>query len=74
MPSDPAFPPAPEPSVGDRYRSTRERLTALLEPLDADGWATPVAACPGWSVRDVQQVVVVAIAGGAERSPDVVLV
>jgi uncharacterized protein (TIGR03083 family) len=35
------------------YRDTRERLTALVAQLDDDGLATPVPACPGWSVRDV---------------------
>ncbi len=42
-----------EPRVGDRYRSSRLRLSALLEPLDERGWVTPVPACPGWRVRDV---------------------
>lgn len=35
------------------YRDTRERLTALVAELDDDGLATPVPACPGWTVRDV---------------------
>ena len=28
-------------------------LDSLLRDLDDDGWATPVPACPGWSVADV---------------------
>lgn len=35
------------------YQDTRERTVALLTGLDDAGWQTPVAACPGWSVRDV---------------------
>lgn len=41
------------PTVGDRYRTTRVRLTALLEPIDGADWDRPVDACPGWRVRDV---------------------
>ena len=35
------------------YRETRQRLTALVSELDAAALATPVPACPGWSVADV---------------------
>jgi uncharacterized protein (TIGR03083 family) len=35
------------------YRETRERLTALVAGLDEAQLATPVPACPGWSVADV---------------------
>lgn len=42
--------------VGATYRSVRERLTTLLaeETNSRPGaWDAPVAACPGWQVRDV---------------------
>jgi uncharacterized damage-inducible protein DinB len=43
-----------DPRVIDRlYQETRERITALVTRLDDGGWDTAVAACPGWSVRDV---------------------
>lgn len=35
------------------YRGGRERLTELVADLDDAGWATPVAACPGWDVKAV---------------------
>jgi uncharacterized protein (TIGR03083 family) len=35
------------------YRDTQARLTALITELDAAALATPVPACPGWSVQDV---------------------
>lgn len=35
------------------YSGTRERVTALAVGLDETALATPVPACPGWSVRDV---------------------
>jgi uncharacterized protein (TIGR03083 family) len=35
------------------YQETRERIIALMTGLDDTAWSTPVAACPGWSVRDV---------------------
>ena len=31
----------------------KERITALVTGLDDAAWSTAVAACPGWSVRDV---------------------
>jgi uncharacterized protein (TIGR03083 family) len=34
------------------YQETRERFCALMTGPD-DAWATELAACPGWSVRDV---------------------
>lgn len=40
-------------SVGWHYEQGRQRLDAILRPLDTAGWETPVAACPGWRVRDV---------------------
>lgn len=40
-------------SVGDHYRSVRLRFEKLLAPLEREQWERPVAACPGWRVRDV---------------------
>ena len=39
--------------LGALYRSTRERLTALVRGVDALLLQTPVPACPGWDVHDV---------------------
>jgi uncharacterized protein (TIGR03083 family) len=35
------------------YQETRERIIGLVSGLDDAAWSTPVAACPGWSLRDV---------------------
>lgn len=35
------------------YRETRERISELVTELDEAATSTAVAACPGWSVRDV---------------------
>jgi uncharacterized protein (TIGR03083 family) len=35
------------------YRETRERLTGLVSGLGGEALATPVPACPAWSVRGV---------------------
>lgn len=35
------------------YQDSRERITALVAPLDDAAQRTPVAACPKWAVRDV---------------------
>jgi uncharacterized protein (TIGR03083 family) len=35
------------------FQETRERIIALVAGLDDAALSTPVAACPGWSVRDV---------------------
>ncbi len=35
------------------YQRSRERITAMVSELDDAGLSTTVAACPGWSVRDV---------------------
>ncbi|HET6952516.1 MAG TPA: maleylpyruvate isomerase family mycothiol-dependent enzyme, partial [Acidimicrobiales bacterium] len=40
-------------TVGHHYRRSRERLTALLGDTATADLDRPVAACPGWSVRDV---------------------
>ena len=40
-------------TIGWHYEASRHRLDALLRPLDDDAWLLPVAACPGWRVRDV---------------------
>jgi uncharacterized protein (TIGR03083 family) len=39
--------------VGAAYAEGRRRLTALVADLDDEGAATPVPACPQWSVHDV---------------------
>ena len=39
--------------VGVHYRTSRERLAALIRELTPDELASPVPTCPGWSVRDV---------------------
>ena len=45
---------APDPrQVAGIYEDARERIIALVTGLDAAGLNTAVAACPGWSVRDV---------------------
>jgi uncharacterized protein (TIGR03083 family) len=44
---------AQAPDLARFYRETRQRLTALVSGLDAAALATPVPACPGWSVADV---------------------
>ena len=41
------------PDLAQLYRDGRERMTKLLADLDDAGWATPVAACPGWDVKAV---------------------
>lgn len=35
------------------YQDSRERISELVASLDDDALSTAVAACPGWSVRDV---------------------
>ena len=35
------------------YQDAKRRITSLVECLDEAGQQTSVAACPGWSVRDV---------------------
>jgi uncharacterized protein (TIGR03083 family) len=35
------------------YQETRERIVALVSGLDETAWSIRVAACPGWSVRDL---------------------
>jgi len=39
--------------IGKQYGSCRERITALVTGLSDEQAATPVAACPGWTVHDV---------------------
>lgn len=41
------------PDLGRLYLDTHGRLAALLAGLDAAALATPVPACPAWSVHDV---------------------
>ena len=42
-----------KPDLARLYQDTQARLAALAAGLDAVALATPVPACPGWSVRDV---------------------
>lgn len=44
---------APAHDLARMYQQTRERLTTLVSGLDEAQLATPVPACPGWSVADV---------------------
>jgi hypothetical protein len=39
--------------IARHYQDTKERIIALTTGLDNAAWSTAVAACPGWSVRDV---------------------
>lgn len=39
--------------IGWHYREGRLRFDALTRPLTPEQWLLPVAACPGWRVRDV---------------------
>jgi uncharacterized protein (TIGR03083 family) len=39
--------------IARAYQETRERTIALVTGLDDTALSTAVAACPGWSVRDV---------------------
>lgn len=43
----------PKADLALLYRDTRERLSGLVVGLDGPELATPVPACPGWSVSDV---------------------
>jgi len=56
------------------YRQTRERLTALVSGLGDEELATPVPACPAWSVRGVLSHLVAipqdALAGRLTGIPD----
>ena len=44
---------AAKPDLSALYTDTHARLAALVAGLDAAALATPVPACPGWSVHDV---------------------
>jgi uncharacterized protein (TIGR03083 family) len=46
-------PPRSEPALSQLYGDSRGRLLSLVNGLDEQGLASPVPACPGWSVRDV---------------------
>ena len=39
--------------VGDHYRTTRERVTELLDALEPGDGTRAVPACPGWTVHDL---------------------
>lgn len=46
--------PVADPVLTARlYQETRERISELVTGLDEAALSTAVAACPGWSVRDV---------------------
>jgi uncharacterized protein (TIGR03083 family) len=63
----------PDADLACLYRETRERLCALVLGLDGAHLATPVPACPGWSVSDVMYhllgVVEDVMAGRLTRPP-----
>ncbi len=42
-----------QPSLSQLYRDSRERVVALVAPLDDGALDSAVPTCPGWSVRDV---------------------
>ncbi|HKY68528.1 MAG TPA: maleylpyruvate isomerase family mycothiol-dependent enzyme, partial [Acidimicrobiales bacterium] len=42
-----------DPTIGEHYRASRERLSGLLRQASPDDWRVPVPACPGWDVHDV---------------------
>jgi uncharacterized protein (TIGR03083 family) len=44
---------AGKPDLALLYTGTHQRLAALIATLDGPALATPVPACPGWSVQDV---------------------
>jgi uncharacterized protein (TIGR03083 family) len=44
---------AAKPDLARLYTDTQARVAALVAGLDATALATPVPACPGWSVQDV---------------------
>jgi uncharacterized protein (TIGR03083 family) len=64
-------------ALGDHYRNSRERLTALLAARDEAEWGALVAACPGWDVHDVIAhlvgVIEDGLAGRLTGPPDEVL-
>lgn len=43
----------PSPEIATIYLEARGRIVDLVRGLDDEDLTTPVAACPGWSVRDV---------------------
>jgi uncharacterized protein (TIGR03083 family) len=47
------MPVADPGQIARLYQETRERIIALMTGPDDAAWSTPVAACPGWSVRNV---------------------
>jgi uncharacterized protein (TIGR03083 family) len=63
-----------KPDLSLLYQDTQARLAALIDGLDAAALATPVPACPGWSVKDVvaHELAITedALAGRLTGSPD----
>lgn len=45
--------PADAMRMARLYQETRERICSLMTGPDDGAWAAELAACPGWSVRDV---------------------
>ena len=39
--------------IGWHYERSRMRIDELVRNAEPDAWVAPVAACPGWRVRDV---------------------
>jgi uncharacterized protein (TIGR03083 family) len=62
------------PDLGRLYLDTHARLASLLSRLDEAAFATPVLACPGWSVHGVLAHLVAttedALAGKLTGPPD----
>jgi len=56
----------PAPEIADIYLAARDRIDGLVRHLDEAGLATPVAACPGWTVRDVVGHLAASVAWAAE--------
>jgi uncharacterized protein (TIGR03083 family) len=63
-----------KPDLSLLYLGTQARLAGLIAGLDAASLATPVQACPGWSVKDVVAhelgIVEDALAGRLTGPPD----
>lgn len=58
------------PDLAAAYEQTRRSMGDLVTPLDDDGRAAPVPACPGWTVQDlVAHVTSVAVAVATGEFP-----
>lgn len=56
----------PSPEIATTYLDARQRIDDLVRPLDDEALATPVPACPAWSVRDVVSHLAAVVAWAAE--------